>query len=172
MGKVFGCYKSGCCQPFAKFTSSSKMSRDIRFPLGGELFLTVSFYKDRPLVHIRHFKTLPSWRTPGENVLIPTKYGVCLKDSQASQLLNHLPSALSVLKSHTYSNLPVATRGEDGVSPISPERSSLPTDQPEPPNIPMTSSTPRSSINPDFSNRLQMVYDRLQDDLVNDPQWQ
>ena len=153
------------------------MSRDVRFPLGNELFLTVSFYKDRPLIHIRQFKTGPSWRTPGETVLYPTKYGVCLKDDQASQLLHHLPSAISELKRHTYSSLPMATRSDDGFSPTSPVTSALKTDQPEPPTIPMMrstcnadvvpepatipmpSSTPRATFNPDYSNRLQMVYD-------------
>ena len=147
------------------------MSRDVRFPLGNELFLTVSFYKDRPLIHIRQFKTGPSWRTPGETVLYPTKYGVCLKDDQASQLLHHLPSAISEIK-RPNNNLPLVVRPDDGFSLTSPVTSALKTDQPDPPAIPSSTChadvvpesapipmPPRATYNPDYSDRLQLVYD-------------
>ena len=57
------------------------MSSEIRYPLGGDLYATVTTFNGTTKVHIRRFTILE-----GENSIRPTKFGVTLDVDQFRQL--------------------------------------------------------------------------------------
>ena len=73
------------------------MSReDIKFPLGDDLYLTLSHFNGVTRSHIRTFIPKPSLQDPSKTVVLPTKKGITLKMKQLIQLKNNIDSILSV----------------------------------------------------------------------------
>lgn len=64
-------------------------SEEIKFPLGNNLYVSVSKWRGISKIHIRNFKTLTSPLSPNKCVLVPTRSGICLSPEQFQTLLSH-----------------------------------------------------------------------------------
>ena len=86
---------------------------ETKFPLGGDLFLTVNLWKGQPKIHIRKFKALRSLITPGKVTVIPTRFGVCLDKRQFEQVLKNMPAIFSELSTMTGETMDASGRDDD-----------------------------------------------------------
>ena len=71
--------------------------RENKFPLGNELFTSVTVWNGVPLIHIRHFKTIESPYPPHKTFQMATKSGVCMSEQQFRELIMTFPNVLSEL---------------------------------------------------------------------------
>ena len=68
---------------------------EMKFPLGGDLYLTCAIWRGEAKVHIRKFTTLKNQN--GGVVVVPTRYGVTMTVGQVNQLISALPLCLTGL---------------------------------------------------------------------------
>ena len=78
----------------------TKMSAS-SFPLGKELYVSVSSVKGEPVLKIVRCKVVQSLITPGKSVVLPTRSGVGLTKKQFEQLVRNAPLVFSTMDSLT-----------------------------------------------------------------------
>ena len=69
--------------------------KQVRVPLGNEMFLSTSVWRGMTKYHIRRYKQVTVPANPNKKQLIPTKYGICLTPQNLHQLRLHIPRVLS-----------------------------------------------------------------------------
>ena len=76
----------------------------IKFPLGGDLYLTSAIWRGVSKIHIRKYITVRD-RLNNNPKVIPTRYGVTMNVNQVQQLISAIPLCLTALKrlEETYS---------------------------------------------------------------------
>ena len=86
-------------------------NNQIKFPLGGNLFLTSAIWRGQSKIHIRKYIQVKD--RIGKTVVVPTRYGVTLTVDQVNQLISALPLCLTGLakleETYTASNGPPST---------------------------------------------------------------
>ena len=70
-------------------------NNQIKFPLGGNLFLTSAIWRGQSKIHIRKYIQVKD--RIGKTVVVPTRYGVTLTVDQVNQLISALPLCLTGL---------------------------------------------------------------------------
>ena len=118
------------------------MSRsEAKFPLTGDVFLTVTTYNGKPIGHVRKFVTINNVYDQESPKVIPTKIGICLSLQQMKLLLNSLPYAISEFETRmgeegdlkrsntTSASPPTAVAGAGGPHPTGPHKNGQPKDR-------------------------------------------
>ena len=70
-----------------------------RFCLGGDVYISISFFKNEYRVHVRRFNTVPDSTNPEIFYTYPTKTGLVLSPEQIMQMYQVTPTILRLLGS-------------------------------------------------------------------------
>ena len=70
---------------------------DQKFCLGGDVFLSVSYFRGANNIHVRKWKSDVDILNPGKCIVYPTKIGIVLSREQLKLLKNLIPHVLSFL---------------------------------------------------------------------------
>ena len=73
-------------------------SKELKVPLGDDLYISVSVWHGKPKIHIRKHVVIHSKTDPTKLVVVPTRFGVTLSKRQTEQLLVNMPLVVTELK--------------------------------------------------------------------------
>ena len=100
-GRVFRreCYSKNINSRFKMDHVENKATSvvDHKFCLGGDVFLSVSFFRGVNNIHIRKWKSGPDDFNPGKTIVYPTKVGIMITHEQLKMLKNIIPHVISSL---------------------------------------------------------------------------
>ena len=71
---------------------------EVKFPLGNNLYLTLSNFRGQQNIHIRTFVSVPSFFDPNQQVVVPTKKGITITKQQLLTLKNNIDPLFSVMR--------------------------------------------------------------------------
>ena len=93
---------------------------DHKFCLGGDVFLSVSYFKGLNNIHIRKWKSTPDDFNPGKYIVYPTKVGIMISREQLKQLKNLIPHVLSFLDANEQQQQTNQSTQSTSASPVLP----------------------------------------------------
>ena len=73
-------------------------TKEIKIPLGGDIFLTCSTWNGVRKAHIRKFISVKSLYEPHKTIVLPTKHGVTLTKAQALQLKTNIDLVIAAFE--------------------------------------------------------------------------
>ena len=69
-----------------------------RFCLGGDVYISITFYRGDFRVHVRRFNTITDTMDPERVFMFPSKTGLMLSTEQINNLYETIPIVLSLLE--------------------------------------------------------------------------
>ena len=127
-------------------------SDDMKFCLGGDVFLSITFWNGLHRAHIRKFRSVPDEHSPGKFKVYPSNTGIMLTPENLKMLRPLIPRCLSVLDKKQQQQQQQTLSSSS--SPVSTLSSECPCNNPvlmmvdsdvtQPPQLPLTQCPPKT----------------------------